>query len=146
MITQRTFFRLYCGAFAVSSLFWWTLSHWLYPDWYPDLLGFGPLTASDYAMAKVIGTLSALPVLGLAVVARAPERNRDFFASVLALSTLMVATYVYLMAAGDFPSGEWINVALIAVNMPILARLYPWRDARSNTGARLTTGPRHAPD
>lgn len=131
-MTQRTIFRLYCGVFAVGCLVWWPLSHWLYPDPYHDLLGFAPLTTSEYAMAKVIGTLSVLPVLGMALIARDPERNRDFFVSLLVLSTLMVGTYIYLMATGDFPSGEWINVSLIGVNIALLAGLYPWQAAQSS--------------
>jgi hypothetical protein len=127
-MTQRAIFRIYVGLFGIGSLFWWTLSHWFYPDWYHNLLGFHALSAPEYAMVKTIGTLTVLPAVGMLFVARNPERNRDLFLSLLILSVLMVGTYLYLMTVGDFPTGELLNVVLIVVNMAILSRLYPWRN------------------
>jgi hypothetical protein len=127
-MTRRTIFQIYIGLFGIGCLFWWVLSHWLYPDWYHNLLGFHALSAPEYAMAKTIGTLTAMPVMGMFFVARNPERNRDLFLGLLVLSLLMIGTYLYLMAVGDFPTGEMLNVVLIAVNMAILSGLYPWRD------------------
>ena len=129
-MSQRRIFRVYTGIFAVLMLGWWPASHWLFPDTYHDLLGFGQLTASDYAMAKVIGTLSVLPVLGMLLVARDPERLRGLFISLLVLSALTVGTYTHLIETGDFPDGEWLNVGLITLNGLILAGLYPWRSAQ----------------
>ena len=134
-MNKRTMFRIYSVLFAVGGLFWWPLSHWLYPDWYHNFLGFDVLTTGEYAMAKTIGTLAFLPVLGMVLIARHPERNRDFFVGVLILSLLMVGTYVYLIATGDFPSGEWLNVGLISMNVAVSCWLYPWRASAATARA-----------
>jgi hypothetical protein len=134
--TQLRLLRYYVLGLAVFGLFWWPLSHWLYPDSYHDLLGFtGPV---DDSMVKVIGTIGVVPILGLFLIARDPLRNRDFVATLLVFYALMAATYVYLINAQDFPAGEYVNVGLLTANFVTLGLLYPWR--RAAAVARLPAG------
>jgi hypothetical protein len=111
---------------SVVILFWWPLSHWLYPDVYHNLLGF---ESYDPAIVKVIGTLSFFAVLGMFFVARDPIRNRDFFISLMIMSGLMVGTYFHLIQTGQFPALEYINIALLLANGIIACLLYPWKEA-----------------
>jgi len=120
--------RLYLSFLATFTLFWWPLSHWFYPHWYHHLLGF---THYDPALVKIIGTLGAMPVAGMFLVARSPLRNRDMLVALLLLFVLLAATDLFLIATGAFPRGEWVNVALLLINGALLARLYPWTAARA---------------
>ena len=120
-------FQLYFYVLAVVILFWWPLSHWLYPDLYHNLLGF---ERYDPAMVRVIGTLSFFAVLGMLFVARDPLQNRDFFISLMVMSGLMAVTYLYLIQTGQFPALEYINILLLLANGLIASLLYPWREAR----------------
>lgn len=122
------FLRIYLALLAVLGLFWWVLSHWLYPDWYHDLLGFESYVDS---FVKVIGTLSIMPILGLFFTAANPIRNRDLFISLLILSVLMAATYIFLINVQDFPWQEYLNAAFLLGNAVILSLLYPWQEART---------------
>jgi hypothetical protein len=126
-LSRITVVRSYLVALGVFGLFWWPLSHWLYPDAYHDLLGFQGAVDGD--LVKVIGTLGTVPILGLFLVARDPLRNRDFLAALLVFYALMAATYVYLINASGFPGREYVNVALLLVNGVALALLYPWSAA-----------------
>jgi hypothetical protein len=119
-------FRIYFYIVSVVMLFWWPLSHWLYPDIYHNLLGF---QSYNPAMVTVIGTLSFFAVLGLFFVARNPIRNRDFFISLLIMSVLMAATYLYLIQTGQFPALEYINILLLLGNGIIACLIYPWKEA-----------------
>lgn len=121
-------FRLYLYLLGTFTLFWWPLSHWLYPDGYHHLFGF---THYDYSLVKIIGTLGVMPVMGMFLVARDPLRNRDMMIVLLVLFTLLAATDIFLISAHGFPHREWFNVVLLLVNSLILARFYPWRMARS---------------
>lgn len=123
-------FRIYLYVFSVMSLFWWPLSHWLYPEAYHRLFGF-----QSYALSfvRVIGTLSFFPVLGMFFVARDPIRNRDFLISLLILSGLMIATYFYLIQTDQFPVMEYTNVFLLLINGTITGLLYPWKEAMKPT-------------
>jgi hypothetical protein len=119
-------FQIYFYVLSVVMLFWWPLSHWLYPDLYHHLLGFENY---DPAMVKVIGTLSFFAVVGMFFVARDPIRNRDFFISLMITSGLMAGTYLYLIQTGQFPMLEYINIVLLLANGLISCLLYPWKDA-----------------
>ncbi len=120
--------RLYLLVLALFTLFWWPLSHWLYPDWYHTLLGFH---SYDYSLVKIIGTIGAVPVLGMFFAASDPIRNRDFVISLLVFFPLLAATYIYLINAHGFPVREYINVSLLVVNSFALGLLYPWKDAQA---------------
>lgn len=122
--------RAYFICLGVFGLFWWPLSHWAYPDWYHDLLGFSGVI--DGSLVKVIGTIGVVPILGLFLIARDPLRNRDFVITLLVFYALMAATYVYLIVARDFPTGEYVNVAFLSINGVITALLFPWRAASSS--------------
>lgn len=117
-------FQIYFSVLSVVMLFWWPLSHWLYPEMYHNLLGF---ESYDPAMVKVIGTLSFFAVLGMFFVAQNPIRNRDFFISLMVMSGLMVVTYLYLIQTGQFPVMESFNIILLLANGIIACTLYPWR-------------------
>lgn len=122
--------KAYLWIFGVLAFLWWPLSHWAYPGWYHTLLGF---ESYEPAYAKVIGTLSVLPVLGMFFTAANPLRNRDSVIVLLAASGLMIATYIHLISTGEFPAEEYFNVVLLAINAIILSVLYPWKQANALT-------------
>lgn len=125
---RRRIFSLYLCLLGTFTLFWWPLSHWLYPDWYHHLLGFPHY---DYSLVKIIGTLGVMPVMGMFLVARDPLRNRDMLIVLLVLFLLLAATDIFLIRTHGFPRREWFNVLLLVGNSLILTGLYPWKMARS---------------
>ncbi|NDJ76142.1 MAG: hypothetical protein GYB65_07775 [Chloroflexi bacterium] len=123
-MNRRTIFRAYGAVLAALLLFWWPLSHWFFSDWYHDLLGFD---SYEDSFSKMIGTLGLLPVAGLVILARHPERYRELFLALLGFMVCLAATYVYLIIELGWPTGEYFNVALIGINLALLLLLYPWR-------------------
>jgi hypothetical protein len=123
--------------FGVLAFLWWPLSHWVYPDWYHGVLGFESYAAP---YAKVIGTLSVLPVLGIFFAAANPLRNRDFVISLLVISVLMMGTYILLIYTQAFPAEEYFNVGLLAVNTVVLSLLYPWKQANTSIYQEVSNG------
>lgn len=126
---QVNILKLYLWLLGTFTLFWWPLSHWLYPDWYHRLFGFA---SYDDAPVKVIGTIGIVPVLGMFCTAAQPLRNRDFVLVLLVFSLAMPLTYVYLIHYRTFPEREYVNVALLLVNAAVLMFLYPWKLAVSH--------------
>ena len=124
-MTRVRVLQVYLRALGLFILFYWVGGHWLYPDWYHNLMGFQEY---DLAMAQVIGTLTVLPMLGAFFSAVNPLRNRDFIVALMVQSVLMALTYVYLVGRGDFPSREYWNVAILLLNVVVLGCLYPWRN------------------
>lgn len=120
--------KLYLFLLAIFTLFWWPLSHWLYPNWYHTLMGF---QVYDYSLVKIIGTIGAVPVIGMFFSAKDPIKNRDFIISLLVFFPLLAATYVYLIRVHGFPAREYINVSLLVVNTLVIWFLYPWKDAQT---------------
>jgi hypothetical protein len=110
----------------VLILFWWPLSHWLYPDAYHGSLGF---QSYDLAAVRVIGTLSFFAVLGVFFVARDPVKYRDFFISLLIMSILMAATNFYLIYTDQFPALEYLNIIFLLGNGLFSSFLFPWKEA-----------------
>lgn len=115
-MTKRKLFQWYCGTLALFLLFWWPLSHWFYPDWYHQLLGF---ERYDAAFVKLIGTMGVLPIVGLIWTAFRPEEGRAFGAAFILWLVCLGATYLYLIATQGFPKGELVNVGLIAGNLVV---------------------------
>lgn len=111
---------------GIFLLFWWPLSHWFYPDWYHRLLGFQPNTYQNN-MVKIIGTLGLLPVLLLFFSAAAPVRNKHMIIVLIAFSLSLAATYLFLIASGQFPALEMVNVGLSLFSALMLSAIYPWK-------------------
>jgi len=128
-MTRLALLKGYLWLLGVFTLFWWPLSHWFYPDWYHQLLGFEQY---DYSLVKIIGTIGVIPVLGIFFTAVNPVRNRDFVLTLRVFFVLMAGTYVYLIKAHNFPVREYLNVGLLVVNTIILGTLYPWRSTPNN--------------
>lgn len=127
---NRTYFlRIYYGLLATFLLFWWPLSHWFYPDWYHNLLGFEEY---DYALVKIIGTIGMIPVFALFFSIREPIKNRAVPITIILFSILMSLTYHFLITTVDFPPREYINVALLCVNAVILILSFPWKRESQN--------------
>jgi len=120
------FLRGYLLLMGVGLIFWWPLSHWLYPDWYHTTLGFSPGTYS-IGLVRVIGTCGVVPVILALAVARDPLRNRDALIALVGFSILMAFTYIHLIRAGLFPHGEIFNVLLCLFSAALMIILYPWR-------------------
>lgn len=123
-MTRIRVLKVYLRVLGLFTLLYWVGGHWLYPDWYHKLLGF---QGYDLAMVRVIGTLTVLPMLGLFLSAARPLRNQDFMVAMLIQSLLIALTYVYLILRGDFPAGEYWNVAILLLNGVVLGCLYPWK-------------------
>ena len=117
-------FRVYLCVVGIVMFAWWTMGHWVYPAAYHDLLGF---ESYDLPAVRIIGTLSLFGVFAAFAVARNPKRNRDFFITLLAMSALMSATYLYLIVTSAFPRGEYFNIGLLLVNAIVAIVLYPRR-------------------
>lgn len=120
--------KTYLWILGGVTAFWWPLSHWFYPDWYHNLLGFENY---DYSLVKIIGTIGIIPVLGIFFTALNPIRNRDLVVILLVFSILMAATYIYLIRLHNFPKKEYINVFFLMFNVVMLSILYPWKEAKS---------------
>ncbi len=108
------------------TLIYWPFSHWFFPDWYHNLLGF---SSYDLSLVRIIGTLGLLPVMGFFMVARDPLRNRDFLFALIAISVLIALTYVFLIHVTGFPIKVYINIAILLFNAIVMSLLYPWQDA-----------------
>jgi hypothetical protein len=126
--TQVTVVRIFLLVHGIFLLFWWPLSHWLYPDAYHHLLGFKEGTYSD-ALVKIIGTCGCVPVLLLLMSALHPLRNRDSVAAIIIFAVLIGCTYVYLIQRGEFPVREYANVVLSFSSAVFLIIFYPWKYA-----------------
>lgn len=118
--------KVYLWLLGAFTLVWWPLSHWFYPDWYHQLMGFQQY---DYSLVKIIGTIGFIPVLGPFFTAANPTRNRDFVITLLVFFVLLAGTDVYLINTRGFPVREYINVALLLVNTVVLGAIYPWEVA-----------------
>jgi hypothetical protein len=121
-MTKEKILQAYLWFMGIFLLFWWPLSHWFYPDWYHQLLGF---ESYDEAMVKIIGTAGIVPVLSLFFAARNPTKNRDMITVLIVFSFLMAGTYVFLIQTQSFPVREYLNVALSIVSGIILMLLFP---------------------
>jgi hypothetical protein len=122
--------RVFLWVFGIFTLFWWPLSHWFYPDWYHNLLGF---ESYDYSLVKVIGTIGIVPVLGIFFSARNPVRNRDFILVLITFCILMAATYIFLITTRGFPVREYVNVGLLIFSAVFLTVFFPYVPVGDNS-------------
>lgn len=111
---------------GVVLFFWWPLSHWLYPDLYHQLLGF-KLGSYQDSLVKVIGTCGVFIILLSFFAAKNPIKNRDMIKTLIISAFLIALTFIYLIARGDFPTSEFINVGLSLFSALILQIIYPWK-------------------
>jgi len=126
--------RLYLSFLATFTLFWWPLSHWFYPHWYHHLLGF---THYDPALVKIIGTLGAMPVAGMFLVARSPLRNRDMLVALLLLFVLLLLRPALLDELLPVSRPLLDNMMLLFVPVSVgIVQQWPLLEARG--GALLT--------
>jgi hypothetical protein len=109
---------------APLSFIWWPLSHWVYPTWYHDILGF---STYDPGAVKIIGTLSLIPILMMIFAAKNPIKNKDILLILVISGFLISVTYLYLILANQFPLGEYFNVILTFSLSLILLIIYPWK-------------------
>jgi hypothetical protein len=131
MKRQRVFSIALIGI-AVFLLFWWPLSHWFYYRWYNDLLGFVFASTND-GLVKMIGTCGLMPTLALAALALRPKDNGPLVAALSVFSFLLALTFAFLVARGDFPKGELINVALTGGLSVLLPVAYRWAQKQAIT-------------
>ena len=111
---------------CILILFWWPLSHWLYSDFYHQLMGFTPGSYQD-SMVKVIGTCGFLPVMLLFFSAKDPIRNREMIVALLVMSLLLACMYFFLVFSNLFPARELISAFISLFFMLVTALLYPWK-------------------
>lgn len=112
---------------GVLLLFWWPLSHWFYPIWYHDLLGFeNSAQYAGNALVTVIGTAGMFPVLLLLFVAANPLRNRDMILILIVNCAFWALTFLYLIQQGQFPELEYLNTSLFLVAATLLTAIYLW--------------------
>lgn len=107
-------FRMVLLAVAVILTFWWPLSHWLYSNWYHQLLGFAAGSYPD-AMVKIIGACGITPVLLLLVAWKNPTRNIWSIRVMAITSAVLGFTFLYLSTTGAVPKRELINSATALV-------------------------------
>lgn len=123
--------KIFLCIVGVFLLFWWPLSHWLYPDLYHNLLGFTKGSYQDN-MVKIIGTTGIMPVLMAFFSAINPIKNRDIIIILIAFSFLIAFTYLFLIITNQFPLLEYINVAISFFSAIFLLSFYPWNIARNS--------------
>lgn len=127
-MSRIIFLKAYLWVFGILAFLWWPVGHWVYPGWYHTFLGF---ESYEPAYVKVIGTLAVMPVVGILLAAMNPLRNRDLLIALIVLSTLMTGTYVHLIITQQFPTGEYVNVAILGANTLALGLLYPWKQVHA---------------
>jgi hypothetical protein len=120
--TKVTIMKVYLWVLGIFVLFWWPLSHWLYPDWYHRFMGFEHY---DYSLVKIIGTVGLVVVLNIFIAAFDPVRNRILIPVLIVFSASMAATYVFLIHTKGFPATEYLNVSLLCANVIILSAFFP---------------------
>lgn len=113
---------------AILLLFWWPLSHWLYPDWYHHLMGFKPGSYQE-SMVKMIGTCGFFPVFLAFFAARDPLRYKASIVTLILTSVLIGLTFLYLILTNSFPEREAFNIALSFFVAGFLCLMYPWRES-----------------
>ncbi len=123
--------KIFLWGASIFILFWWPLSHWLYPDLYHKLLGFTNGSYQDN-MVKIIGTTGILPMLMTFLSAINPIKNRDMIIILIVFLFLMVFTYLFLIITNQFPKLEYINVAILLFSAIFLLLFYPWNIARNS--------------
>jgi len=109
---------------AAFLLLWWPFSHWFFYRWYNDLLGF-TFSATHDGLVKMIGTCGLMPVLSLAALAMKPKNNVPLVAAISIFSVFLSLTFLFLIARGDFPPREMINVVMtffLGVSLPLFYR------------------------
>ena len=118
--------RVFLSFNGIFLLFWWPLSHWFYPDFYHNLLGF---TIGSYPddLVKIIGTCGFIPVFLLFFSAINPLKNRDSIITLIIFAVLISMTYTYLIEKKGFPSLEFINVGFSLFSAVFLILFYPWK-------------------
>jgi hypothetical protein len=126
MLKRYAIVRIFLVCAGIFLLFWWPLSHWFLSDWYHGLLGFAPGSYPD-GMVKIIGTCGVVPVVIMFLCAKDPARNRSYVILLMVFALLISATYLYLIARGDFPVRELLNVGLSICLFLFLMIFYPWR-------------------
>jgi len=114
--------RLFAAALGLFTLFWWPASHWFYPDWYHDLMGF---ESYDLGFVRLIGTMGLLPVTGLFWTAWRPRESRGFLIAFAVWAAGLAATYVFLILNGDFPPAEYANAGLLMIVVVVVLALLP---------------------
>lgn len=120
--SKLTILKAYLWILGTFVLFWWPLSHWLYPEWYHRLLGFEDF---DSSLVAIIGTTGLVVVMNIFMAAMDPMRNRGMLAILITFSIAMAGTYFYLIQTQGFPRGEYLNMTLLIVNTIVLSCLYP---------------------
>ncbi|PLX36669.1 MAG: hypothetical protein C0606_12640 [Hyphomicrobiales bacterium] len=121
-LSKLAILRLYAAGLGLFTLFWWPLSHWFFPDWYHDLMGF---ESYDLAFVRLIGTMGLLPVGCLFWLAYRPREAYGFLVVFVVWSLLLAATFAFLILFSGFPQAEFGNVALLVMNAAILGFLAP---------------------
>jgi len=124
-MNRLRFFSFICLVFGIVLFFWWPLSHWLYPDFYHQLLGFLPGSYQD-SMVKVIGTCGLLPVFCLIVLSISNKNNWPLVVATSVFSFFLGLTFLYLIVTGKFPKGEYFNVILSFFMFLFMPILYYW--------------------
>ncbi len=114
--------RVYLGLLGTFTLFWRSLSHWFYPEWYHWLLAF---ESFDPSLVTIIGTTGLIAVLNIFFAALDPVRNRAMMTVLIVFSVAMAATYLFLIQTKGFPEREYANMTLLIVNTIVLIALYP---------------------
>jgi len=123
MTTDFDNFRRFIAVAGVLTFVWWPLSHWLFPDAYHRWMGF---TTYDKPMARIIGTCGLMFCAVVFLIAWRPWDHAHLLMITSAFLVLLAATYGFLIARGEFPGRELLNVAFCLGGAVANVLLYPW--------------------
>jgi hypothetical protein len=123
-------FSITCLVIGTLLFFWWPFTHWFFPDFYHQLLGFLPGTYQK-SMVKVIGTCGLLPVFCFYLLAIYPRNNWPLIFVMSLFSLLFGLTFLYLIATKDFPSKESMNAITTLAMSVLLPVFYKWANKKS---------------
>ncbi len=118
---------------GISQIGYWSLSHLFFPKWYLASVGMTEL-ARDPGPALIfmheIGVLTLGIGLATILAAKDPVKNFSIIVMLYVVSFGSIGTSLYHIIFAHMASGEWATVAIISVQMIVLAVLYPWKKLR----------------
>lgn len=114
---------------GIVELVYFTASHWFFHRAFFNALGVnGPELESPFVISQLqlIGALVMGYALMNLLIAGDPERNHPLMALILAVGLGCIAIFIGNVWAGTLPALFLLNAMLLAVQIALVAMLFPW--------------------
>jgi heme/copper-type cytochrome/quinol oxidase subunit 4 len=115
---------------ALVQAGYWGASHLFFPQWYLRSMGLIALAADPgpvLIFLHEIGILTIGLALATWLAARDPLKNFAIIVTLCFVAIGSIAVSIYHILIKQTAQGEWITVAVIFVQLLVVALLYPWR-------------------